>query len=331
MHPDTSLLSEWLPICNVSEVAPESARSFVVAHERLVVWRDAAGHIQVWRDYCPHRGAQLSLGTVRAGELVCPYHGWRYDTSGRCVHIPSNPSLVPPGRACASSFHAQEKYDVVWVCLGEPAHPLDLFPEYDIADARCINLAPQTIHSSGPRVVENFLDMAHFPFVHEGILGEHPQTEVPDYEVVESDGGLEASGCYFWQPAGLPGRTGAQIEYTYRVKRPLVASLSKQASGGQGALHIMIVVSPVSETETRAWLVSVHEDDTVHTDQQLYDFNLEILLQDTPIVESQHPKYLPLDLATELHQRCDRMSVAYRRWLSAQAFSYGTSLGVSAA
>jgi phenylpropionate dioxygenase-like ring-hydroxylating dioxygenase large terminal subunit len=58
---------------------------------------------------------------------------------------------------------------------------------------------------------------------------------------------------------------------------------------------------------------------------------MEILVQDTPIVESQYPKYLPLDMAAELHQRCDRMSVAYRRWLSAQTFGYGTSLGAQGA
>jgi phenylpropionate dioxygenase-like ring-hydroxylating dioxygenase large terminal subunit len=331
MHLDTSLLSEWLPVCNSLEIGLESARAFVVAQVRIVVWRDAAGHIQVWRDYCPHRGAQLSLGTVQAGELVCPYHGWRYDTSGQCVHIPSNPSLVPSRRACASHYTVQEKYGVVWMCLGEPARPLDFFPEYGSAGGRCINLAPQTIRSSGPRVVENFLDMAHFPFVHTGILGEPTHTEVPNYEVVESEAGLEAAQCYFWQPVGMPGQSGAQMEYTYRVKRPLVASLSKKASGGEGALHIMLVVSPVSPIETRAWLVAVHEDDTHHTDEQLYDFNMEILVQDTPIVESQDPKYLPLEIAAELHQRCDRMSLAYRRWLSACAFSYGTSLGAGTA
>ena len=91
----------------------------------------------------------------------------------------------------------------------------------------------------------------------------------------------------------------------------------------------MIVVSPVSQTESRAWLISAHEDETTHTDQQLYDFNLEILMQDKPIVESQQPKHLPLDLTAELHQRCDRMSVAYRRWLFAHGFAYGTSLGIS--
>jgi phenylpropionate dioxygenase-like ring-hydroxylating dioxygenase large terminal subunit len=175
----------------------------------------------------------------------------------------------------------------------------------------------------------NLVREAKKSFVHTGILGGPAHTEVPNYDVVESEAGLEAAQCYFWQPAGMPGQSGAQMEYTYRVKRPLVASLSKKASGGEGALHIMLAVSPVSPTETRAWLVSVHEDDTRHTDEQLYDFNMEILVQDTPIVESQDPKYLPLEMTAELHQRCDRMSLAYRRWLFACAFGYGTSLGAS--
>lgn len=58
-----------------------------------------------------------------------------------------------------------------------------------------------------------------------------------------------------------------------------------------GALHIMLAASPVTQTETRAWLVSVHEDDAVHSDRELYDFNMEILMQDTPIVESQWPRF----------------------------------------
>lgn len=117
------------------------------------------------------------------------------------------------------------------------------------------------------------------------------------------------------------------FEYIYRVRPPLIASLTKMASGGKGALHIMLAASPVTRTETRVWLVSIHEDDSTHTDQQLYDFNMEILLQDTSIVESQWPKVLPLDLDRELHQKCDRMSVAYWRWLADMGFGYGTSLG----
>jgi phenylpropionate dioxygenase-like ring-hydroxylating dioxygenase large terminal subunit len=330
MHEDTLLAGEWLPVCNSDDVPMGGARGVVVADERIVVWRDSLGAAHVWRDYCPHRGAQLSLGAVTGDQIVCPYHGWRYDVDGQCLHIPSNPALRPSRRACASTFVAEEKYGVVWMCFGTPAYAPDFFPEASVPNGRRINLAPQTVRAAAPRVVENFLDMAHFSFVHAGILGVEAHTEVPDYDVRPlADGGLEARQCHYWQPAGIPGQSGAMFEYVYRVKRPLIATLTKMASDGQGALHIMLAASPVTRTETRAWLVSIHEDDATHSDQTLYDFNMEILLQDTPIVESQWPKPLPLDLDAELHQRCDRMSVAYRRWLAELNFGYGTSLGGS--
>ncbi|MEA3092073.1 MAG: hypothetical protein QOJ04_3415, partial [Caballeronia sp.] len=270
------------------------------------------------------------LGSVTGGLIACPYHGWRYDVDGQCIHIPSNPSIRTAKRACARTYRVEEKYGVVWTCLGEPSRPLDFFPEYteyDMPGARRINLAAQTVRSSAPRVVENFLDMAHFPFVHAGILGDASHAEVQDYEVISSDGGLEARRCRFWQPAGLPGQEGVDIDYVYRVKRPLVASLSKAAQHGAGALHLLLVASPVSETETRAWMVSVFEDESTHSDEELYEFNMQILMQDTPIVESQWPKRLPLDPQAELHQVCDRLSVGYRRYLREQGWGYGTELG----
>ncbi|CCD37299.1 Rieske (2Fe-2S) domain-containing protein [Candidatus Paraburkholderia kirkii UZHbot1] len=262
-----SLAGEWLPVCNSEDVPAGGARGFIVADERIVVWRDSIDAADVWRDYCPHRGAQLSLGTVMRNQIVCPYHGWSYDVEGQCLRIPSNPSLRPSKRACAMTFASEEKYGVVWMCFG---------------------------------------------------------TEVPDYEVVEiSDGGLEARQCRYWQPAGISGQDGgAMIDYVYRVKRPLIASLTKMASEGQGALHIMLAASPVTQTKTRAWLISIHEDDATHSDRELYDF-MEILMQDTPIVESQWPKCLPLDPDAELHQRCDRMAVAYRKWLAGMGFGWG--------
>jgi hypothetical protein len=65
-----SLTAEWLPVCNSEDVPEGSARGFIVADERIVVWRDSIGAAHVWRDYCPHRGAQLSLGHVMRSDRV---------------------------------------------------------------------------------------------------------------------------------------------------------------------------------------------------------------------------------------------------------------------
>ncbi len=93
----------------------------------------------------------------------------------------------------------------MWMCFGEPAYALDFYPEASVEGGRRINLALQTVRAAAPRVVENFLDMAHFSFVHVGILGEPEHTEVPDYEVRHTPDGLEARQCRYWQPAGIPG------------------------------------------------------------------------------------------------------------------------------
>jgi phenylpropionate dioxygenase-like ring-hydroxylating dioxygenase large terminal subunit len=227
-------------------------------------------------------------------------------------------------------------YGIVWACLGEPARELTVFPEFEQPGVRCINLLAKEVATSAPRLMENFLDMAHFPFVHAPILGEEPHTEVRDYRLEVSGDGIVARDCFFWQPSGLPSQPGgADIEYVYEVRRPIVATLTKLPVGGRSAgsdvLHIMLALSPVDELRTRAWLVSVFENDTRSTDQELYDFNAEIFGQDVPIVESQSPRWLPLAPDAEVSQRADRISIAYRRWLTEAGWRYGTSLGAAAA
>ena len=62
-----------------------------------------------------------------------------------------------------------------------------------------------------------------------------------------------------------------------------------------------------------------------HTDFALREFQDKVAGQDTPIVESQRPELLPLDLQTELHLKSDRTAIAYRQWLKKIGLKYGTA------
>jgi phenylpropionate dioxygenase-like ring-hydroxylating dioxygenase large terminal subunit len=332
-----NLKSEWLPAANATEIEPGRPKAIRLAGVDVVLWRDSSGEAHAWQDRCPHRGAKLSLGRVDGDVLVCGYHGWNYGVDGKCVRMPSHPSQRPPAAACATVYAACEKYGIVWVCLGAPARELDVFPEYDrpYPHVRTVHLKPQLVQTSALRLMENFLDMAHFPFVHTGTLGEEPRTEVKDYRVQATERGLVATNCLFWQPGALPAlKEGAEIEYVYSVRAPMVATLTKlplkSAGDGSGAMHLLLAIAPVEECQIRAWLVSVFENDPHSTDQQLYDFNMGIFMEDVPMVESQQPKWLPLEGTSELHQRCDQLAVSYRRWLKEIGWSYGTSLGAAA-
>jgi nitrite reductase/ring-hydroxylating ferredoxin subunit len=96
----------------------------------LAVWRDPAGQAHVWRDLCPHRGMRLSLGFQRDGALACPYHGWRFAPSGRCVHLPAHPRAVPPASVSVQRYHAVEASGLLWAATepfevpDRPARPV---------------------------------------------------------------------------------------------------------------------------------------------------------------------------------------------------------------
>ena len=88
-------------------------------------------------DICCHRGGTLSDGKLSGDCLACPYHGWQFNASGQCVHIPAlGADARPPKRARVDSYPTAEKYGWVWVFLGDlpeserPPIP-DLLPEFD--------------------------------------------------------------------------------------------------------------------------------------------------------------------------------------------------------
>jgi phenylpropionate dioxygenase-like ring-hydroxylating dioxygenase large terminal subunit len=134
--------------------------------EDLVLWR-TKGEVMAWRDLCIHRGTRLSLGKVHDSILACPYHGWEYNHEGSCVRMPAHPDQTPPAKARAHTYLAKESYGLIWVMLGEPQNDIPPFPEDPDPSYRKVLVGPfGPINASAPRLIENFLDVAHFPFVH---------------------------------------------------------------------------------------------------------------------------------------------------------------------
>lgn len=319
---DPVLLNDWHAVLPLAQLeARNGVAGARVLGEDIVIWK-AGDRVLAWKDLCVHRGTRLSLGKVENGDsLQCPYHGWTYDTGGACIKIPAHPEQKPPAKAHTITYHAQVAFDMVWVCLGEPAHDIAPFEEWSDDRYRKILCGPYEFRATGPRMVENFLDVAHFPFVHEHILGTQERPEIPDYEVTTDQSGVTASNIRIFQPN--PDGTGVPkwVTYTYRVHRPLVAYFRKEADQ---KFAILLMVTPLEEVRSLMWMwmVMTHGEGT---DEALRAFQDEIALQDLPIVESQRPELLPLDLQAELHLRSDKTAIAYRKWLNALGLTFGTS------
>lgn len=312
----------WHPVCEAACVrqAPVPVR---LLEQDLVVWRDASGVLRAFADRCPHRGARFSLGRVHEGRLECPYHGWQFEGTGQCVRVPAVPGFVPPAGHRACSYETQELAGLVWVRLEQGEEALPTIETEDVPRLRTLLVGPYDVATSAPRIVENFLDMSHFGFVHEGWLGDRGHTEIAPYRVETGQAGLLATGCRAWQPQSNRLATGGtEVEYSYAVPAPYTAVLTKLPQAQDGYRDVIVLlVCPMEPERSRVWF-RLAVTDFESSDEELSAFQHTIFTQDQPVLESQTPKRLPLS-GGELHSAADRLSAAYRRWLGELGVVFG--------
>jgi phenylpropionate dioxygenase-like ring-hydroxylating dioxygenase large terminal subunit len=323
---DPLLLNEWFAVAWTVSLPVEKLQPVRVLGHDLVLWRTADG-VHAWKDLCVHRGAKLSLGRIShltEGDcLICPYHGWEYNSSGMCVRIPAHPLQTPPLGAHAECFAVREKYGLIWVCLGETSADIPSFPEGEAPGFRLISTGPYQFHAKAPRIVENLLDVAHLPTAHAGMLGDAAHAEIGDYTVTTTAQGIVARDIPIWQPD--PDGTGqpARVHYTFWVERPFAARLTKIQ--GENNFSLLGSVTPVDEEHSLAWVVLAMNYAHDVPEEELRRFQDRVTEQDIRIVNSQRPELLPLDLQSELHLRSDRVAIAYRQWLRQLGLQYGTA------
>ena len=253
--------------------------------------------------------------------------------------IPAQPGFMPPASSSVGRHAVRQAHGLWWAALGDPAHdvphdmphdPPNEPPRLDGLPARRLIYGPFDVATSAPRAVENFLDTAHFAYVHEGWLGDAQHPEVPPYEVEHTSDGRPLIARYrAWQPrASASAQGGAWVQYRYEVLSPYSALLTKQEQGdaaesaGNPQDSYVIWACPQTEGSCRLWFAQYTTDQTT-PEAELRDFQVAIFAQDQPILESQQPKALPLS-GGEAMSAADRLSAAYRRYLK----ECGIRLGV---
>ena len=220
----------------------------------------------------------------------------------------------------------QTRYHAHWVSLGHPRHALFALPEFEEADRRIVGAGSMNVHVSGLRAIENFLDMAHFPYVHHGYLGAEPYTDVEPYDVSLENGEIFARNCRFFQPRGAATATGSgsDTDYVYRVVQPYSAFLYKTSHGHPGRMDVIgLLVQPLTEEWCRAHTLLAYVDEGT-SDEGLRLFQQTIFGQDLMLLSNEIPKKMPLDSRFEIPVKADAMSMAYRRWLDQRGVQYGT-------
>jgi phenylpropionate dioxygenase-like ring-hydroxylating dioxygenase large terminal subunit len=174
----------WYPVCLASELAAGNVTGRDFLGTRVVAWRDAASKPVVQSAWCPHLGADLSVGQMVDGRLRCAYHHWSFDGAGACAHIPTGDKI--PAAARIFTYPTEQKWGLVWAFNGET-------PDFD--PPRLPDAEPDTIdymaYERGERpwdtwvAVSNGVDFQHLRTLH-GL----PAASMPDELQVDA-GGIE--------------------------------------------------------------------------------------------------------------------------------------------
>jgi len=148
----------------------------------LVFFRNQEGKIVALDAMCPHRGADLSIGRVVNGNIECPFHGWRFDSRGKCVMIPSQcqSKKIPP-KAEVRSYTVVESQGIIWIWPDstppgavKPPYYEWLEEDYGMGMRRVRDI-PMYVAAPFISVVETAIDNTHPPFIHPGTLAGEPQ------------------------------------------------------------------------------------------------------------------------------------------------------------
>ncbi|ASA20791.1 aromatic ring-hydroxylating oxygenase subunit alpha [Paenibacillus donghaensis] len=315
---DWRVLAEyWYPVAVADEVQDKPV-AVKLLDMKLVCYR-SNGKIVIARDLCFHRGAPLSKGWVDNGEIVCPYHGFRYNCEGKCTAVPAHPSSRISPKLKLIVYPAVERYGLVWTCLGSASEQIPDFAAWDDPDYINILIPSFDIAGSAGRQMEGFLDVSHFAYVHTATFGDRNNTEVPQYKVRREGDQLVAE---YWSTVSNYGKgqdnpapEGFEWLREFRVFPPFAASLQVYFPD-EGRLNILNCASPVSARYTRLFCPISRNFDKNAPVEDTINFNLQVFQEDAEMVEAQTPEDLPLDLQAEAHIPADRTSIAYRQVLT---------------
>jgi phthalate 4,5-dioxygenase oxygenase subunit len=212
----------WIPALLTEELPEPDCPPVRVKllSERLIAFRDSDGKLGLIDEFCAHRGVSLWFGRNEECGLRCAYHGWKYDVSGQCVDIPSEPEESGFRRKIKlRSYPLAERGGVLWTYMGPPESQPPL-PEYEFATVprEQTFISKRFQECNYLQAMEGGIDSSHVSFLHRGALNKDPLFKgakgnqynlddfQPKFEVVESAGGLligarrkAEDGNFYWR------------------------------------------------------------------------------------------------------------------------------------
>lgn len=252
----------WIPAV-LSEEIPEPDSPPVrvkLLSESLLAFRDTQGRVTLMDEFCAHRRVSLWFGRNEMDGIRCPYHGWKYDFTGQCTEVPSEPAGSTFSKSVKlAAYPCVERGGVVWTYMGPPELQ-PAFPEFEWAMVPASHryVCKRIQENNYLQAMEGGIDGSHVSFLHSGELHTDPlhkgtkgaqyqQDTAPKLEIMESDGGLV-----------IGARRRADEGHSYwRVTQWIMPWYTMIPPYGDHALHGHAWV-PMDDENCYAWSMTHH-------------------------------------------------------------------------
>lgn len=308
-----AMRTQWYVVADATDVV-DAPLGVTVLGETFVLWRSSDGAVSAAPDRCPHREAPLSQGAVSDGCLVCAYHAWSFDGDGVCVAVPSSgPGAPIPPSANLDLVAVRERHGLVWLCPGTPTGEPPDIPQDRDPSFRRVTAGIETWQVSATRMVDNFCDVAHFPYVHAGTIGPDTDPVVAPIHVEALDADFTG---YAYTVDVLDERgNGVRQRMSTAFHLPFVVRSSTFYESGPRAGNdrvLLLCTTPIDDVTSLFTFVSWRNHDDDLPVEEFLAFDRAIGAEDRAMLE-RIGGVLPLDQAATVSVRSDRLSVEWRR------------------
>jgi nitrite reductase/ring-hydroxylating ferredoxin subunit len=273
----------WYPVCLVSEVGAATLVGVDMLGTRVIVYRDASGKAVVQSAWCPHLGADLSQGARVEGQVRCPYHHWRFDSTGACSHIPTGDRI--PAAARIFTYPSAEAWGLIWLFNGTTAaFDVPRVPGATEAELACEAHLRGIRTSPGEIALSNGVDFQHLRTLHGLQTTEPEEIAVRDHEI-----------------EFRVGRAG----YTQHGVISGVSTFAQHLTSGGSNLFMLFCGAPIDRGRRRMFfMVGVPRMGGAQAERQALDnlrgFVERLLAEDEPVLESMRFRRGPL-VASDRH------------------------------
>ncbi len=318
------LINNWYVLALSHEVGAEPVGVHALGQD-LVLFRDEQNDVHCLSDTCVHKGGSLCRGQVVEGAVQCPYHGWRYDGTGRCVEIPSlTTEKKIPKRARVDSYPTDERWGWIWVFLGDlPEHerpPLpDFFPEYEAHDGQWrFNRGKARFECNWVRAIENGVDRTHAVWVHTDFGNPERKIAAP-YEVIDEDNRLYCIGAGkplnkrgAWREAFPDERSERETEVQIYVPAPSIRIQMHMQP--PKSMIIVTAYTPINDNLTQLTFIQARNFLTDESyDEDALNRVYLVIGEDAAVLNHLKPARVPPTLADELLLESDKHGLLFRK------------------